>query len=259
LLCAGSAACRWERRANSIPGMSEQIKYHRILLKLSGEAMQGDQGFGIEGRVVERIAGEIKEVSQMGVQVSVVIGGGNFIRGAQAVKEGINQLTADYMGMLATILNAVSLQDALEKKEVPTRVLSAIEVPQICEPFIYRRAIRHMEKGRIVIFAAGTGSPYFSTDTASALRAMEVSAEVILKATKVEGVYDKDPALHTDAVFFPELTCQEVLNRNLQVMDASAITLCRDHHLPIVVFNLLKKGNIKKVVAGDKVGTIIKG
>ncbi len=237
---------------------SGPVKYRRILLKLSGEAIQGEQGFGIDGAMVDRIAGEIQIVKEMGVECAVVLGGGNFIRGATAAREGMRQVTADYMGMLATILNSVSLQDALEKRGVPTRVLSAIEVPQICEPYIYRRAIRHLEKGRIVILAAGTGTPYFSTDTAAALRAMEIGAEVILKATKVQGVYDEDPEKHPGATLFSELSHQDVIKRNLKVMDASAVSLCADHALPIVVFNLLEKGNVRRVVMGEKVGTIIK-
>ncbi len=238
--------------------MTEEVRYKRILLKISGEAMQGEQGFGIDSRVVDRIADEIKEARDLDVECSVVTGAGNFIRGHEASRQGMKQVTADYLGMLATILNSVSMQDALEKRGLPTRVMSAIEVPQICEPFIYRRAIRHMEKGRIVILAAGTGNPYFSTDTAAALRAMEIDAQVLLKATKVNGVYDRDPAVHPDATFFPELSFQEVINRNLQVMDATAVSLCRDNGLPIVVFKLLDKGNIGRVVRGEKVGTIIR-
>jgi uridylate kinase len=229
--------------------------YHRILLKLSGEAFQGPREFGIDLAMLKRFAREIKSVAELKAQVSVVVGAGNFFRGVPASGAGLDRVVADYMGMLATILNCVALQDVLEKAGQPTRVCSAIEVPQICEPYIRRRAIRHLEKGRVVIFAAGTGNPYFSTDMAAALRAVEIGAEVILKATKVDGVYDSDPVTNPRAKKFDQLTHMELIRRNLKVMDSTAITLCMDNRLPLVVFNLLKVGNIKKVVTGQKIGT----
>ncbi len=238
---------------------TEGVRYRRIILKLSGEALMGEKGYGIDEGVIDQIAEEIKEVHDLGVEVAVVVGGGNIFRGVAASAKGMDRASADYMGMLATIINALALQDALEKKGVFTRVLSAIEMKEVAEPYIRRRAIRHLEKGRVVIFAAGTGNPYFTTDTAASLRAMEIHADVILKGTKVDGVYDSDPMKNKDARKFDELSYIEVLKRNLKVMDATAITLCMDNNLPIIVFNLKKPGNLKRIVKGEKVGTIVKG
>ena len=234
--------------------MSEP-RYRNILLKLSGEAFQGRHEFGIDFGMVSHFADEIAEVSALGVKVSVVVGAGNFFRGVHAGDQGIDRVVADYMGMLATILNCVALQDVLEKKGVPTRVLSAIEVPQICEPYLRRRAIRHLEKGRVVILAAGTGNPYFSTDTAAALRSVEIGAEVIFKATKVDGIYDRDPVKDPAAKKFDSLTHREVLRRDLRVMDATAISLCQENNIALIVFNLLTPGNIKRAVMGETIGT----
>ncbi|HET8921934.1 MAG TPA: UMP kinase [Candidatus Acidoferrum sp.] len=229
--------------------------YHRILLKLSGEAFQGPQGFGIHGETIQAIARELKDVHELGVQTAIMVGGGNIFRGARQKGFEIDRATGDYMGMLATVINALALQDALEKEGVFTRVLSAIEMKEVSEPFIRRRALRHLEKGRIVIFGAGTGNPYFSTDTAAALRAMEIKADVILKATRVEGIFDADPEQIPDAKFFAAITYREVLNQDLKVMDSTAISLCMDNGMPIVVFNLNRHGNIRRVVLGDRVGS----
>lgn len=234
-------------------------KYKRVLLKLSGEALMGDQGYGIDPKVVLYLAEEIQAVMEDRIQLSLVIGGGNIFRGVAASAQGMDRVAGDHMGMLATVINAVALQDALEKHNVDTRLLSAIDVRNIAEPFIRRRAIRHLEKGRIVLFAAGTGNPYFSTDTAAALRAMEIHAEIILKATKVDGIYDKDPARHPNAQKLTELTYMDVLNRGLQVMDSTAISLCMDNRMPIVVFNLKEKGNIKRIIWGERIGSFIRG
>jgi uridylate kinase len=231
--------------------------YRRILLKLSGEAMQGPQGFGIHGETVQAIARELKEVHALGVEIAIMVGGGNIFRGARQKGFEVDRATGDYMGMLATVLNALALQDALEKEGVFTRVLSAIEMNQVSEPFIRRRAVRHLEKQRIVIFAAGTGNPYFSTDTAAALRAMEIKADVILKATRVDGIFDADPEQVSGAKFFAEITYRDVLNQNLKVMDATAISLCMDNGMPIVVFNMNQHGNIKRVVLGERVGSTV--
>ena len=233
--------------------------FQRILLKLSGEALVGEMEYGISPAVVQKVAMEVKDVKELGVEVAIVIGGGNIYRGVAASAQGMDRASADHMGMLATIINSLALQDALEKMDVFTRVMSAIEVYQVAEPYIRRRAVRHLEKGRVVIFAAGTGNPFFTTDTAAALRAMEVKAEVILKGTKVDGVYDTDPLIHKKAKRFEKLSYLEVLQRGLKIMDAPAISLCMDNHLPIIVFNLTEKGNIKRVVLGQKVGTIIRG
>lgn len=233
--------------------------FQRILLKLSGEALVGEMEYGISPAVVQKLAVELKDVKELGVEVAIVIGGGNIYRGVAASAQGMDRASADQMGMLATVINSLALQDALEKMDVFTRVMSAIEVYQVAEPYIRRRAVRHLEKGRVVIFAAGTGNPFFTTDTAAALRAMEVKAEVILKGTKVDGVYDTDPLIHKKAKRFEKLSYLEVLQRGLKIMDAPAISLCMDNHLPIIVFNLTKKGNIKRVVLGQKVGTIIRG
>lgn len=233
--------------------------YKRILLKLSGEALMGDDAYGINRATIVRMVREIQEVTQLGCEVAVVIGGGNIFRGVAGGSVGMDRATADYMGMLATVINSLALQDALEKVEVPTRVQTAIEIRQIAEPYIRRRAIRHMEKGRFVIFAAGTGNPYFSTDTTAALRALEIGADCIMKATKVDGVYDADPKTNPDAVKFDELPYIEVLNRGLKVMDSTAISLCMDNGLPIIVFNMETRGNIERALRGDKVGTIVRG
>jgi uridylate kinase len=231
--------------------------YRRILLKLSGESMQGEQGFGIDGQTVDSIARELREVHKLGVQIAIMVGGGNIFRGARQKGFDIDRATGDYMGMLATVLNALALQDALEKAGVHTRVQSAIEMHQVCEPFIRRRATRHLEKGRVVIFAAGTGNPYFSTDTAAALRAMEIKADVILKATRVDGIYDADPEKVSGAKFFAEITHREVLHQNLKVMDATAISLCMDNGMPIKIFNMQKPGNIRRAVLGEPVGSTV--
>jgi len=233
--------------------------FRRVLLKFSGEALMGDQGYGIDQRVVERLAREVAEVRGLGVQVAIVIGGGNIFRGLQAAASGMDRATADYMGMLATVINSLALQDALERHGAVTRVMSAIAMQQIAEPYIRRRAIRHLEKGRIVIFAAGTGNPYFSTDTAAGLRAMEIGAEAILKGTKVDGVYDKDPVKHPDAQRFAEVSYLEVLNRDLKVMDSTAISLCRDNRLPIIVYDFTRPGNTLRVVCGEDIGTRVTG
>ncbi|MGD9903849.1 MAG: UMP kinase [Vicinamibacterales bacterium] len=231
--------------------------YSRILLKLSGEALMGDGNYGIDADVATRIAADVAEIQSLGVQTAIVIGGGNIFRGIAASARGMDRSTADYMGMLATVMNALALQDALEAQDVPTRVLSAIEMRAVAEPFIRRRAIRHLEKGRVVVFAAGTGNPYFTTDTAAALRAMEVKAEVILKATKVDGIYTADPVTQPDATRYDRISYLQVLQDRLQVMDATAISLCMDNKLPIVVFNLRTPGNIRRVVLGEAVGTTV--
>lgn len=230
-------------------------RFKRILLKISGEAMAGPGGFGIDPNVVRELGNELKDVHSLGVQIAVVMGGGNIFRGTQ--QPWMDRAAADYSGMLATVINAMVLQDTLERAGVYTRVATAIEMQQLAEPYIRRRAIRHMEKDRIVIFAAGTGNPYFSTDTAAALRAMEIHAEVILKATKVDGVYSADPMKDKRARFFPRLRYLDVLKKHLQVMDSTSISLCMDNHLPIIIFNLFKKGNLKKVVLGEKIGTLV--
>ncbi|UCE78675.1 MAG: UMP kinase [Nitrospiraceae bacterium] len=234
-------------------------RYKRILLKLSGEALMGDKGYGIDPTTVAFIAKEIKNVSSAAIQISIVIGGGNIFRGVQASLEGMERTSADYMGMLATVINALALQNALEKHGIPTRVQSAIEMRELAEPYIRRKAMRHLEKGRIVIFAAGTGNPYFTTDTAAALRAMEIGADLILKGTKVDGVYSADPLKDSRAKKYSKLTYMEVLKKGLAVMDATAISLCMDNNLPIVVFNLKGKGNIKKIIEGKRIGTLVRG
>ena len=234
--------------------------YRRILLKLSGEALIGKQEFGIDPEMLSFLSSEVRELVKLGVQTALVVGGGNIFRGIRTSKEyGIDRASADYMGMLATVINSLALQERLERDGVTTRVLSAIEMRAIAEPYIRRRALRHLEKGRVVIFAAGTGTPYFTTDTAAALRAMEINADAILKATKVDGVYDRDPMVHKKARKFSELTYIDVLHKNLKVMDATAISLCMDNHLPIVVFNLTKRGNVVRVVMGEKIGTVVRG
>ncbi|MEK7829401.1 MAG: UMP kinase [Deltaproteobacteria bacterium] len=233
-------------------------KFKRILLKLSGEALMGSQNYGLDVNVIEGISKEIKNVRDLGVEVAIVIGGGNIFRGIAASANGMDRATADYMGMLATVINALALQDALEKKGVCTRVMSAIEMKELAEPYIRRRAVRHLEKERVIIFAAGTGNPYFTTDTAASLRAMEIHADVILKGTKVDGVYDRDPVKDKRAKKYDELTYIDVLKKGLKVMDTTAISLCMDNKLPIIVFNLKIKGNIEKIVKGAKSGTIVR-
>jgi len=235
--------------------------YHfkRVLLKLSGEALMGDMGYGVDPAILDNLAVQIKPVVAAGVQVAIVVGGGNIFRGLAAASSGMDRAQADYMGMLATVMNSLALQDALERGGVFTRVMSAIEMQAVAEPYIRRRAIRHIEKGRVVIFAAGTGNPYFTTDTTAALRALEIGADCIMKATKVDGVYDADPKVNPTAVKFDELDYIEVLNRGLQVMDSTAISLCMDNGLPILVFNMQTEGNIERALMGERVGTIVRG
>jgi len=235
----------------------ERPVFKRILLKLSGEALASGQGFGVDNTRIHEIAAELRDVHALGVQIAIVVGGGNFFRGVAEQAKHMDRVSADHMGMLATVINSLALQDALEKQGVYTRVMSAIEMNQVAEPFIRRRAIRHLEKERVVVFAAGTGNPYFSTDTAASLRAMEIKADAILKATKVDGIYDADPMLVKDAVMFPEISYMDVLKKGLRVMDATAISLCRENNLPIIIFNLNNHGNIRRVVTGEKVGSLV--
>ncbi|HPN35904.1 MAG TPA: UMP kinase [bacterium] len=238
----------------------EHPVYKRILLKLSGEAlMGGSQRLGIDPQTVDRICSEVAEVARQGVQVGLVIGGGNIFRGLSASARGMDRVTADNMGMLATVINSLALQDYLERYQVKTRVMTAIKMEELAEPFIRRRAVHHLEKGYIVVFGAGTGNPYFTTDTAAALRAIEIQADVILKATRVDGVYDKDPVLYPDAVRFIRLTPEECIHRQLKVMDTTAFTLCMENKLPIIVYNLNEPGNLKKVITGEPIGTLVKG
>ncbi len=239
--------------------MSRKPSYKRILLKLSGEALAGQQGYGIDPDIIAGVAREIREVVDLGVQIAIVIGGGNIFRGVAASSAGMDRASADYMGMLATVMNSLALQDALEKAGVITRVQSAIEMQAIAEPYIRRRAVRHLEKGRVVIFGAGTGNPFFTTDTAASLRAIEIGAEIILKATKVDGVYNADPAKYKDAVKYDRLSYLDVLKQGLEVMDSTATSLCMDNDLPILVFDLTTSGNIQRVVCGDQIGTVVKG
>jgi uridylate kinase len=236
-----------------------ELKYRRILLKISGEALAGDQAYGISADVVRFIAEEVREIHQLGVRIGMVIGGGNIFRGVEASAQGMDRSSADYMGMLATVINGLALQDALEKLGVDTRVQTAIEMREVAEPFIRRRALRHLEKGRVVIFVGGTGNPYFTTDTAAALRAMEITADVVFKATKVDGVYSADPKKDPTAKKFDELSYIEVLSRRLKVMDSTAISLCMDNGFPIVVFNLQEKGRLRQLVFGERVGTLVRG
>ena len=241
-----------------MPGESESNPiYKRVLLKLSGEALMGDQQFGVDPVVATRIAHDVGAIQALGVETAIVIGGGNIFRGLAASARGMDRATADYMGMLATVINALALQDALEQQNVMTRVVTAIEMRAVAEPFIRRRAIRHLEKGRVVIFAAGTGNPYFTTDTAAALRAMEIKAEVILKGTKVDGVYTADPMIDASATKYSAISYLQVLERQLKVMDSTAISLCMDNKLPIMVFNLLTPGNIKRAISGEAVGSVV--
>ena len=234
-----------------------EAKYKRVIIKLSGDALAGEIGYGLESNTLNTLAEQIAEISALGVEVACVVGGGNIWRGIAGAKRGIDRATADYMGMLATVINALALQDVLEKHDVDTRVMSAIEMREVAEPYIKRRAIRHLEKGRVVIFAAGTGNPFFSTDTTAALRAAEIEAEAILMAKKVDGVYDCDPKTHPEAQRFETLTFLEVLNRGLKVMDSTAISLCMDNNIPIQVFNITEKGNMMKAVLGEKIGTLV--
>ena len=235
----------------------EKPAYKRILLKLSGEALMGEQNYGIDPAVATQIAKDIAEIQGMGVETAIVIGGGNIFRGVAASARGMDRATADYMGMLATVINALALQDALEQQNVVTRVVTAIEMRTVAEPFIRRRAIRHLEKGRVIVFGAGTGNPYFSTDTAAALRAMEIKADVIMKGTKVDGIYDADPMVKRDAVRYDRISYQQVLGQGLKVMDSTAISLCMDNRLPIVVFNLRTPGNIKRAITGEPIGSLV--
>ena len=233
------------------------IAFKRILLKLSGEALAADKGFGVDTKRIHEVAGELAEVQALGIQIAIVVGGGNFFRGVADQAKDMDRVSADHMGMLATVINALALQDALEKRGVYTRVMSAIEMNQVAEPYIRRRAIRHLEKERVVIFAAGTGNPYFSTDTAASLRAMEIKADVIMKATKVDGIYDADPVLVKDAKMFDNITYLDIIKKGLRVMDTTAISLCKENNLPIVIFNLNRSGNIRRVVTGEKVGSLV--
>ncbi len=235
----------------------ETPKYRRILLKVSGETLAGDKKFGMDPATLKAIAQEIKGVADLKVQVGVVVGGGNIFRGLEASAQGIERAVADYMGMLATVINALALQDALEKSGLPTRVMSAITMNEVAEPYIRRRAIRHLEKGRVVVFGAGTGSPFFTTDTAAALRATEIAAEAILKGTKVDGIYDQDPVIHPEARMLPRLTYFQVIEKSLRVMDTTAVTMAMEQNIPIVVFKLLQSGNMKKVVLGQDIGTVV--
>lgn len=232
------------------------LKYNRILLKLSGEALAGAKGFGLDPQIVGEISDEIVRVHNLGVQIGIVIGGGNIVRGVTASSQGIDRTAGDHMGMLATVMNCIGMQDALEKRGISTRVQSALAIDAVCEPYIKRRAVRHLEKGRIVLFAAGTGNPFFSTDTAGALRANEIGADVIMKATKVDGIFDKDPMKHSDAVLFDQITYTDAINRGLAVMDTAALALCRENKLPILVFRM-GEGNLEKVVQGERIGTLV--
>ena len=237
--------------------MSDAPKYDRVLVKISGEALAGERGFGIEPSVVDRITEEIRDVHEMGVSLGVVIGGGNIVRGAMASEKGMDRVQADYMGMLGTIINALAVQDLLEHKGVEVRVMTAIRMEEVAEPYIRRRAMRHMEKGRVVLFAGGTGNPYFSTDTAGVLRAIEMEADVVIKATRVQGVYSADPRVDPDAEFIPSISFHEVMTRELAVMDAAAVSLCKDNGLPIIVLNLEDRGAVAQAIRGDRVGTLV--
>ncbi|MGH7821600.1 MAG: UMP kinase [Candidatus Binatia bacterium] len=241
----------------SVSTRSPALRYRRVLLKLSGEALAGASGVSLDGQTIVSFAREIRDVHRLGCELAIVVGGGNIVRGLEASSHGVDRATGDYMGMLATVINSLALQDALEKLDVKTRVMTAIEMHEVAEPYIRRRATRHLEKGRVVLFAAGTGNPYFTTDTAAGLRAMEIGAEVIFKATRVDGVYDADPLKEAGAKKYGELTYIEVLNRGLKVMDSTAISLCMDNRMPILVFNLLSRGNIQKAVCGEPIGTLV--
>ena len=237
--------------------MFQEPKYRRVLLKLSGEILAGKNGFGICAETISRLVNDIRDICELGVQLAIVIGGGNIFRGVSLGSQGLDRATGDYMGMLATVMNALALQDVLEQRGIDTRVLSAIQMREIAEPYIRRRAQRHLDKGRVVIFASGTGNPYFTTDTAASLRSMEINADVLLKGTKVDAVYDKDPKKYADAVPYKTLSYMEVLQKRLKVMDAAAISLCMDNKLPVIVFNIGESGNLKKVVTGERVGTLV--
>ncbi|HET6341481.1 MAG TPA: UMP kinase [Gemmatimonadota bacterium] len=262
---SSSGASSGSRSAASSPPDQERpdvrsgLRYRRILLKLSGEALAGDRGFGIDPPTVDRLTDEIADILSSGVELALVVGGGNIVRGTVASEHGMDRVSADYMGMLSTVINALGLQDLLERKGVDTRLLTAIRMDEIAEPYIRRRAIRHLEKGRVVLFAGGTGNPYFSTDTAAVLRAIEVGAEVILKATKVDGIYSADPATHPDARFIDRITHQEILNRDLKVMDATAVAMSRENDLPIIVFNISANGAVRSILAGEAVGSVVIG
>lgn len=236
--------------------MAAELKYHRVLLKISGEAL-GPQGFGIDAATVRRIAGEVKRIQDLGIEVAMVIGGGNMWRGADAASTGIDRATADYVGMLATVMNSLVMQDAMEKLGMVTRVQTAIEMPPVAEPFIRRRAVRHLEQGRVVILAAGSGNPFFTTDTAAALRAVELNAQILLKATKVDGIYDEDPMRNPHAHKFAEISYMQALNMGLKVMDSTALSLCKDNHMPIIVFNLHQEGALEAIMHGEKCGTLV--
>ena len=239
--------------------MARTLAYRRVLLKLSGEALAGEAGYGIDDAILTRLASEIQEVHALGVELAVVIGGGNIFRGLAGATHGIERATADYMGMLATMMNSLALQAAIERHGVQTRVLSALEMKEVAEPYIRRRATRHLEKGRVIIFAAGTGNPFFTTDTAAGLRAVEIGAEIVCKATKVDGVYDSDPMHNPNAVRYRELTYLDVLSQKLKVMDSTAISLCMDNDLPVLVFNMLEPGNLKRAMLGEPIGTVVRG
>lgn len=240
------------------PEPRTELVYQRLLLKLSGEALAGEQGFGISPPVIDKLTDEVKHLHGMGVSLGLVIGGGNIVRGTIASQQGMDRVSADYMGMLATIINALAIQDLLERKGVETRVLTAIHMEQLAEPYIRRRALRHLEKGRVVIFAGGTGNPYFSTDTAAVLRGIEMEADVIIKATKVEGVFTADPVKDPTAEFIPEISFKDVMTRDLQVMDASAISLCKENEIPIIILNLMEPGLVARAISGERVGTLIR-
>lgn len=243
--------------ASSLRGQAASLKYPRVLLKLSGEALAGEQGFGIAPPVIDRLTEEVKRVHEMGVHLGLVIGGGNIVRGTIASQQGMDRVSADYMGMLATVINALAIQDLLERKGVENRVLTAIRMEQLAEPYIRRRALRHLEKGRVVIFAGGTGNPYFSTDTGAVLRGIEMNADVIIKATKVNGVYTSDPVKDPDARFLPEISFTDAINQELKVMDASALSLCRENNIPIIVLNLQESGAVGRAIRGEQVGTLV--
>ena len=239
--------------------MSSPPVYKRVLIKISGELLAGEEGFGIKPLVLKQIAGDLKQVVDLGIQTALVVGGGNIFRGLEASQKGMDRVSSDHIGMLATCINALALQNILEQNQVKTRALSAIEISDMAEPYIYRRALRHLEKGRLLIFAGGTGNPYFSTDSAAALRAMEISAEALLKATKVDGVFDKDPATHKDSKKFDQISYTDILQKNLKIMDGAAISLCRDNNMPLIVFNLNKRGDLIRALRGEKIGTLIQG
>lgn len=235
----------------------QQATYKRILIKVSGELLAGDTGFGIKPLVLKQVAEELKTIIDLGVQIALVIGGGNIFRGVDAASKGMDRVSSDHMGMLATCINALALQNILEQNHVTTRVLSAIEISDMAEPYIHRRALRHLEKNRLIIFSGGTGNPYFSTDTAAALRAIEISADILLKATKVEGIFDKDPVKNKDSKNFDKISYTDILKKNLKIMDGAAVSLCRDNNMPLIAFNLNKKGNLVRVVCGEKIGTLV--